>query len=62
MGRRTTPRKMSPNPAVYPRSQRVLEPGRTRRHRMPGVVHALWGVATGSALAMAVAGVIAWVG
>jgi hypothetical protein len=62
MGRRTTRRKISSNPAVYPRSLSVLEPGRTRRHPVPLVARALWGVATAVGLAMALAGLIAWLG
>ena len=33
----------------------VLEPGRKRRHPMPVLVRALWGVAVGFALAVVVA-------
>jgi len=64
MSRRSRRRKLSRHPeaagAVYPRTLNVLEPGRTRRHPLPRLARALWGVAIGFALAMTVAGAIAW--
>lgn len=68
MSRRSTRRKISPNPQtradlIYPRSLQVLEPGRTRRHPMPRLARMLWGVAIGFASAMSVAGLLlAWLG
>jgi hypothetical protein len=64
MSRRHIRRKISRHPAragaIYPRTLNVLEPGRTRRHPLPRLARALWGVAIGFALAMVVAGLIAW--
>jgi hypothetical protein len=40
----------------------VLEPGRTRRHQLPRLARALWGVAIGFALALAVAALFVWLG
>jgi hypothetical protein len=37
-----------------------LEPGRKRRHPPGPFARALWGIALGFALAMTVAGLIAW--
>jgi hypothetical protein len=37
-----------------------LEPGRKRRHPPAPLARALWGIALGFALAMAVAGLIVW--
>jgi len=64
MSRRSRRRKLSRHAAgaeaIYPRTLNVLEPGRTRRHPLPRLARALWGVAIGFALAMTVAGAIAW--
>jgi hypothetical protein len=64
MNRRSRRRKISRYPAragvIYPRPLNVLEPGRTRRHPLPRLARALWGVAIGFALAFAVAALLVW--
>jgi hypothetical protein len=67
MSRRSTRRKLGPYEQsradlVYPRSLRVLEPGRRRRHPMPRLVRVLWGVAIGFATAMSLVGLLGWLG
>ncbi len=62
MPRRQHRRRISTSPAAYPRSLNVLEPGRTRRHPVPGLALALWAVATGFGATMAAVGFIAWLG
>jgi hypothetical protein len=47
------------DPPEYSQSVTSLDPGRKRRH-LPLFARALWGVALGFGLAMAVTGLIAW--